>query len=642
MSGQSVGAVFLSYASQDAEAARRISEALRDAGVEVWLDQNELVGGDVWDGEIRRRIKECALFVPLISANTERRLEGYFRLEWRLADQRTQLMAQGKPFLVPVVTDDTAEDGARVPNSFIDVQWTRVTGSAGASQFARHVSGLLNPAPLAVAKPPLNNARPDPRSMAVLAFANMSRDPENEYFSDGISEELLNILAKIPGMRVTARTSSFFFKNKNVPVPEIARQLGVAYVIEGSVRKSGHRVRIAVQLINAADGFQIWSDTFDRELQDIFSVQDEIAGLVARSLQLELKAKSAALRPVDPEVYRLCLAGRQLAIGAADESLRAAESSFNRAIEIDPDTAAAWAGLAYVWHMRARMRHVAAAFAPTELASAEQCARRALAVDPTMGEAEIMLGSLALLRGDLAAAEQALDRGLALSPNSETGLDILGFFQLRSGRPDLALDAAKKAHALNPFAWAPIDLCGLALWSLGRLDEAAAEFARAQPMAAPPIVRANRANVLAQLGRFDEAVAEARLALCAEARRGWQDSFNTVCDGSVALALAVAGVRDGAEELVEHILAGPSDRHYNAGYALIRLGRIDEGIALLHDMPQFVVFYLLTLLHGDPALESDRRWTELLLHLNANQASATRRRALASGRGNEVRAQNLE
>ena len=120
-------AIFLSYASQDADAARRICEALRSVGLEVWFDQSELRGGDAWDASIRKQIKECALFVPIISNNTDARLEGYFRLEWRLADQRTHLMAKGKPFLLPVVIDETKETGARVPDSFLDVQWTRLT-----------------------------------------------------------------------------------------------------------------------------------------------------------------------------------------------------------------------------------------------------------------------------------------------------------------------------------------------------------------------------------------------------------------------------------------------------------------------------------------------------------------------------------
>ena len=121
-------AVFLSYASQDAGAARRICKALNSAGIEVWFDQSELRGGDAWDQKIRRQIKECALFVPIISANTQARTEGYFRLEWRLADQRTHLMAKGRPFLVPVVIDDTGDTEAQVPDSFTEVQWTRLPG----------------------------------------------------------------------------------------------------------------------------------------------------------------------------------------------------------------------------------------------------------------------------------------------------------------------------------------------------------------------------------------------------------------------------------------------------------------------------------------------------------------------------------
>ena len=136
-------AVFLSYASQDAEAARRICEALRAAGVEVWFDQSELVGGDAWDQKIRKQIKECALLIPIISANTQSRTEGYFRLEWRLADQRTHLMAKGRPFLLPVVIDDTRDAEAHVPDSFTEVQWTKLLGGETPPAFCARVKKLL-------------------------------------------------------------------------------------------------------------------------------------------------------------------------------------------------------------------------------------------------------------------------------------------------------------------------------------------------------------------------------------------------------------------------------------------------------------------------------------------------------------------
>ncbi|HUG09820.1 MAG TPA: hypothetical protein VMM36_02345, partial [Opitutaceae bacterium] len=174
---------------------------------------------------------------------------------------------------------------------------------------------------------PANRKHVDDKSVAVLAFANLSDDKGNEYFSDGISEELLNVLAKVPGLKVTARTSAFFFKGKQVPIADIAQQLGVAYVIEGSVRKQGDRVRITAQLIKAADGFPVWSDTFTRDLKDIFAVQDEIAGLIAQQLQLKLGATKVA-RVVNPEAYRLVLEGRYFWLQRTDEALNRAEASY--------------------------------------------------------------------------------------------------------------------------------------------------------------------------------------------------------------------------------------------------------------------------------------------------------------------------
>src|SRR5882757_9198213 len=135
-------AIFLSYASQDTEAAKRICEALRAAGIEVWFDQSELVGGDAWDQKIRKQIKDCALLIPIISAATQARTEGYFRLEWRLADQRTHLMAKGRPFLLPVVIDDTADAEALAPDSFLEVQWTRLPGGATPPAFVQRVQKL--------------------------------------------------------------------------------------------------------------------------------------------------------------------------------------------------------------------------------------------------------------------------------------------------------------------------------------------------------------------------------------------------------------------------------------------------------------------------------------------------------------------
>ena len=143
--GESNKAVFLSYASQDAEAAKRICEALRRGGIEVWLDQSELRGGDAWDQRIRQQIRDCALFIPIISANTASRHEGYFRLEWDLADQRTHKIARNRPFIIPVCLDATPNAGADVPESFQRVQWTRLPGGETPAAFVERVSQLLSP-----------------------------------------------------------------------------------------------------------------------------------------------------------------------------------------------------------------------------------------------------------------------------------------------------------------------------------------------------------------------------------------------------------------------------------------------------------------------------------------------------------------
>jgi TolB-like protein len=306
------GAVFISYASQDAEAAMKICDALRVAGIEVWFDQSELRGGDAWDQRILGEIHDCALFVPLISLNTQKRLEGYFRHEWRLAIERTHHMAEQMPFLVPVVIDGTGDRDAVVPDAFRKVQWTRLPGGETPAAFVERVQRLLSHEPSTGRRPPSIPAtaglgtratgirasrraawigaavivigliaflvyehpwtaprsvsassasqasrrddeaifHPPSHSVAVLPFVNLSGDATQDYFSDGLTEELLNSLAEIEGVQVAARTSSFSFK-QHPDIVTVARQLNVATVLEGSVRRSEHTIRVTAQLINA-------------------------------------------------------------------------------------------------------------------------------------------------------------------------------------------------------------------------------------------------------------------------------------------------------------------------------------------------------------------------------------------------------
>jgi TolB-like protein len=181
-------------------------------------------------------------------------------------------------------------------------------------------------------------------SIAVLPFVDMSQAKDQEYFSDGIAEELLNLLAKIPQLHVAARTSSFSFKGKEVPIPEIAKTLLVANVLEGSVRKSGDHLRITAQLVRAADGYHLWSETYDRKLDDIFTIQDEISAKVVEQLKVTLLGASPKARATDPRAYALYLQARELARQQKTEAFTQSDALYQQALVIDPRYAPAWAG----------------------------------------------------------------------------------------------------------------------------------------------------------------------------------------------------------------------------------------------------------------------------------------------------------
>ena len=591
----SVGAVFVSYASQDAEAAKRICESLRAAGVEVWFDQNELTGGDAWDRKIRGQIAACALFVPVISAATQARHEGYFRLEWKLAAQRTHLMSGAKAFLLPVVIDATRDAEAHVPEEFRAVQWTRLPGGEHAEKFGERVKNLFGGDALDVGRglpaPPLrsrNDAattagsgdpalqpsrplrrwlvpallgavivaalalwqpwRPTPptsapataKSIAVLPFVNQSDDKGNEYFSDGISEELLNVLAKIPGLKVTARTSAFYFKGKEVPIPEIAQKLGVAYVVEGSVRKVGTQVRIAAQLIKAADGFQVWTDSFTRELKDIFAVQDEIAGLIAKNLELKMgMASSVTRREVKPEAYRLLLQARFFAQREnRDGRLRSLEY-YRRAIVEDPGYAQAWGELARVYAMLARYGDL-----PMQegIGEARTAAERALELNPAEPSGSNALGWVQRLADwDWHGARKSFARALALAPDDPTFLSDDAVILWNTGQEDEAITLARRAIERDPLSARAHCTLGELLSMANRDAESVQIFSRAIELS-PELeaYHALRATNLCRLQRY----AEAEASLAGEPNEGFRlmaESVNARQRGDLVASVKARG-----------------------------------------------------------------------------------------------------
>src|SRR5881398_1121016 len=251
-------------------------------------------------------------------------------------------------------------------------------------------------------------------SIAVLPFVNMSEDKANEYFSDGISEELLNLLAKIPQLQVTARTSSFAFKGKETGIPEIARTLHVAHVLEGSVRKAGNSVRITAQLIKAGTDTHLWSQTYDRKLDDIFAIQDEIAADVVKQLKVTLLGAAPKARTTDPEAYALYLQAVQLGRPFTAEAFQESDALYRKVLAIDPRYAPAWYGLA-----RNFSHETGQSLLPRKegFALAREAAVKALAIDPDYAPAHAQLGWIAMYgNNDLADAALHLERALALDP----------------------------------------------------------------------------------------------------------------------------------------------------------------------------------------------------------------------------------
>jgi TolB-like protein len=557
-------AVFLSYASQDAEAARRICDALRSGGIEVWFDLHGLRGGDAWDQRIRQQIHDCALFIPLISSNTASRHEGYFRLEWDLADQRTHMIARNRAFIVPVCSDATADSGADVPESFLRVQWTRLPAGETPPGFVQRISTLLSPgansaglvtrlpagappsapalrgskvAPLIIAVSALLGAgyfaldkfvlskrtstlassslRSDSiatpvneKSIAVLPFIDLSEKKDQEYFSDGLAEQLLDLLAKTPGLHVIARTSSFSFKGKPDDIPTIGRKLNVANILEGSVRKSGNHLRVTTQLVGASNGEHIWSETYDRELKDVFAVQDEIAAAVVGQLKLKLApaTQSVARRTSNVEAYNQYLLGRHSYNSENLDGWRRAIEAFHKAIALDPNYVAPYDGLALVEYQLAghtgdaagNQRAQDAAAKAVDLGpddpngysargyiryvinwdwgGAQSDFEKAIALDPGDAQFQLRYGELLGTLGRLPESIAATRKGIELDPLLAAGWESLAQYLTFTRDFAAAQEVSRRALEISPQSTFALNALGWLQLSEGKAQDALATF----------------------------------------------------------------------------------------------------------------------------------------------------------------------
>jgi TolB-like protein/tetratricopeptide (TPR) repeat protein len=391
-------------------------------------------------------------------------------------------------------------------------------------------------------------------SIAVLPFVNLSSDPEQEYFSDGISEELLNVLAQVPDLRVAARTSSFQFKGDNRDITDIARELNVRHVLEGSVRKAGSTVRITAQLIDAADGFHLWSNTFDRDLQDIFAIQDEISLEIVDALRNELGLVSMpAPRDVSTtvvEAHEAYLRGRHLVVQRTRPAIEAAIGEFERAVELDPEYAIAHAELSLAWHLL-RQEQYGDLTVPEVLANAEPHAFRAITLAEGLAEAQAARGFVEWQRQNFDQALAAFGAALEIKPNYPEVLIWTGnVLQDDLGRYTEARESTKRAAELDPLSIPA--LANVARDLLGQGNESEAEV------------------VLGELAPLSRAV-PVHIRGEGLSRRGrWAE---------------------GARTQLEALTMEPTGARYRVflGYDFIRLGLLDEAEALGPDFKGFLL-----------------------------------------------------
>jgi serine/threonine protein kinase/Flp pilus assembly protein TadD len=396
-------------------------------------------------------------------------------------------------------------------------------------------------------------------SIAVLPFLNLSSDKENEYFSDGLAEEIINALTHVDNLRVTARTSAFAFRGTRQDIRQIGETLNVASVLEGSVRKSGNRVRISVQLISVADGNNLWSERFDREMTDVFEIQDEISQSIVGKLKVRLASQTGSgteiPHPLAPpvkrytenlEAYNLYLKGRYELYKMTREGLDQSKQLFEEAIRLDPNYSLAHDGLAYCWYSEGFLGFVA----PKEaMPKAKASVRRAIELDESVAEAHATLGViLALYDWDWAGAERELMRSIELNGSSPVSRDVYAFYYLRPvGRIDEAISEVQNSLSLDPLSILFRVHLGFLYYLQHQYDQSIAQFRKVLEMNPQYyLAHAMMGPVYTQTCHFEEALDCYKKAREADADSKFVDSLE-------AMTLAVAGQHARARTMLDEI-----------------------------------------------------------------------------------------
>ena len=516
--------------------------------------------------------------------------------------------SEGAPGRLRVRREATAQTWQR--SAFLAISAVLLVAAGVTVWRHQQASPTAQTSPSVASSTPLAQAR-DRKSIAVLPFVNMSSDKENEYFSDGITEDLITALSKVSGLHVAARTSSFAFKDKNEDVRTIGAQLNVGAVLEGSVAKAGNQVRITAQLTNTADGYHLWSDSYDRELQDIFAIRSQVAQTVAKALQVTLGAgeqQRLEQKPTeDIEAYQLYMKGRHAASTFADWGN--AMRYLQQAIARDPNYALAYLGVGYYYGYI-----VDYPMSGNEaLPRAREAAEKALQLDPSLVEPHALLAMWHWWYDrDYAAVRRELQTALTMQPELAATYQFKGWFLVGIGQVDEGLAAARRAVELDPLSSETNGFLGVNLYLARRHDEAIKQLrttVSTNPDYWYPRLWLGRAY--AHTGRFSEAVAELHTA------QQLEGSGNTEIESALGRTLADAGNRAEATKVLEHLRQRRREEFISAPFMAnlyIGLGEVDEAFAELAqaetEHSAYVGFWKV-----DPDLDplrSDPRFTELL------------------------------
>jgi len=585
--------VFISYARPDEPLASLIADGLREGGFDVWRD-DELPAHRPYAEVIEERINGAKAVVVLWSAEAS-------KSHWVRAEADTARTA--------LTLVQASLDGTMPPMPFNQIQcadlkaWDGQRTAAGWRKLIASVTELAGSAPVTAE----SRASTRDVSICVLPFQNMSGDAEQEYFSDGISEDITTDLSKVSALEVIARNTAFTFKGQSVNVGEVAKKLGVSHVLEGSVRKVGDRVRITAQLIDGRTGGHVWADRFDRDLTDIFTIQDEITKEIVRALKLKLlpeEKKAIEQRGTsNAEAYNLYLLARQYWVTGNHGDMRREERVMricSRAVEIDPYYAEAWALLAMV---QSSLRYAYG----REVDDGFAAAHTAIAINPSIAEAHLPMVRRLQERQQHEAATAAMESAIRLGPDSWEVNKEAGLFYLFRGDVETATHHYEKAAELMEtdfHAWLMLSTCYRALGDTKKLREAA----RMMVSESQKAVQQDPSNGAA-LGILAGGYA---ILGDEERTRDWItralliDPDNLNMRYNFACFLAYLGDKEGALSMLESILRRPDAMRQ------LKYAETDPDLDSIHDDPRFDKIMrearkTVATEHGMPATSAARR-----------------------------------